>query len=74
MNMTLSATVVDGCLHPDSPLGLPDRSHVTLTIHSSVPDSVRSGLAWESMKRRIREQPLHTGGRKFTRDELHERN
>ncbi len=74
MDMTLSATVVDGSLHPDAPLGLPDQSHVTLTIHSAAPYAVRSGLAWESMKRRIREQPLRSGGRKFTRDELHERN
>jgi len=67
------ATVENGQLTLDEPLVLPDRSRVHLTVEpiSDAPNDPVT--AWESLRQRVRERPVHSGGRHFTRDELHER-
>lgn len=78
--MTTHATgmVIDGQLQLDQPLSLPSRSRVTVTVQSviDVPADWRErmtrGLA--AMQKLKAEHPIGSGGVRFTRDELHERN
>jgi hypothetical protein len=66
------ATVVGGMLKPDEILLFPEQTRVNLTIEplGEMLDPVK---AWDSLKTRLRERPIHGLGRRFTRDELHER-
>ena len=74
MTTQLTATVVDGMLKPDEALPLPDQTRVRLTIEPIQEWSPEGAMAaWESLKARLRERPLHFGGKHFSRDELHER-
>jgi hypothetical protein len=70
----VTATVVDGMLKPDQELPLVDQSRVRLTIEPIEENSSATSVAaWEAIKARLRERPLHFGGERYTRDELHER-
>jgi len=74
MTTQMTATVIGGMLKPDQALPLPDQSRVRLTIEPIEdwsPEKARA--AWEAMKAQLRERPLHLGGKRYTRDELHER-
>jgi hypothetical protein len=74
MTTQVTATLVNGVLKPDQTLQLADQTRVRLTIEPIEdwsPDAARA--AWESLKAQIRERPLHFGGQRYTRDELHER-
>jgi hypothetical protein len=74
MTTHMTATVVDGMLKPDESLRLPNQTRVKLTIESIEDWSPAAALsAWEEIKSRLRERPLHFGGKRYTRDELHER-
>ncbi|HJT35669.1 MAG TPA: hypothetical protein VJ783_26815 [Pirellulales bacterium] len=74
MTTQVTATFVDGMLKPDQPLPLADQTRVKLTIELIEQWShERATAAWESLKSRLRERPIHGGGKRFTRDELHER-
>lgn len=68
----IGGTVVDGELELDEPVPLPPSTRVTVTIES-VSDQDRRQGAWERFQRRIREHPLHLGGRDWTREDLYER-
>jgi len=72
MNTQVTATVVNGVLKPDQALALADHTRVQLRIEPLVnkPDSV---AAWQALKARLRERPIHGPGKGFTRDERHER-
>ena len=72
MKTHVSATLVGGTLKLHEPVELPDHTAVNVTIEPVAGDS-RRAAAWESLKQRIRERPVHSGGRHFTREELHER-
>ena len=73
MSTQVSATFVNGMFKPDKPLPLANRARVRLTIEAIGEWSPESALAaWEAIIARLRERPIH-GGRRFTRDELHER-
>ena len=70
----VTATFVQGMLKPDQALALPDQSRVRLTIEPIEDWSAEEAIAaWESLKARLRARPIHGGGKRFTRDELHER-
>jgi plasmid stabilization system protein ParE len=74
MTTQVTATFVNGMLKPDEALPLADQSRVRLTIEPIEdwsPEAARA--AWEALKAQIREKPLHFGGQRYTRDELHER-
>jgi hypothetical protein len=72
MKGELTAIVVGGMLKPDEELFLPDQTRVRLTIET-IGQKPDASSAWEAVKARLRERPLHGGGKHFTRDELHER-
>jgi hypothetical protein len=74
MSTHVTATFVNGMLKPDEVLPLADQSRVRLTIEPIEDWSpARAIAAWEALKARLRERPIHGGGKRFTRDELHER-
>ena len=85
----VTATVVNGSLQLDEPVDLPDQSRVDVTIETGAADktsrpelskSETAGRdvqsrreAFERFRKLTEEHPLHLGGRRFTREELHER-
>jgi len=70
----VTATFVDGLLRPDRALRLADQSRVRLTIEPIEDWSPAAAVAaWEATKALLRERPLHFGGQRYTRDEVHER-
>lgn len=74
MTTHVTATVVGGMLKPDETLPIADQSRVRLTIEPIEEGHPASALAaWEAIKARLRERPLHFCGQRYTRDELHER-
>lgn len=74
MSTQVTATFVNGMLKPDQPLLLADQARVRLTIEPIEEWSQEGATAaWESLQARLRERPIHGGGRRFTRDELRER-
>ncbi len=65
-----TATVVDGMLRPDEPIGLPNDSRVSVTIETaSGPTTALAAL--HSLQERLTLRPVVTDGRRFTRDELY---
>lgn len=72
MKTELTATIEGGILKPDVALPFPDRTRVKLTIEP-VESENASVAAWERVKERLRLRPIHGGGMRFTREELHER-
>ncbi len=72
MTIQVTATVVGGMLKLDQSLPFEEHGRVKLTIES-LEVSSRSAVAWESLKARIRQRPVHSDGQHYTRDELHER-
>lgn len=79
METQLTGTVIDGTLKLDRPLDLPNNSRVSVTIEpitgpsADTPTDAARREAWERFMQRIQERPVNSGGRHFTRDELHER-
>jgi hypothetical protein len=72
MTSQVTATVVGGMLKPDQELPLADHTRVKLTIEP-ITEELAPAAAWESLKARLRQRPIHGLGRRLTRDELHER-
>ncbi len=72
MAIEITASVVGGLLKPDRALPLPEQTRVRLTIEP-IDAPHAAAMAWESLKARLRERPIHGLGKRFTRDELHER-
>ena len=74
MTTQVEATLTNGVLKPDQPLPLADQTRVRLTIEPIEERSPATALAaWETIKAHLRQRPLHFGGQRYTRDELHER-
>jgi hypothetical protein len=72
MTSQVTATVVGGMLKPDQSLHLPEQTRVQLTIEPIV-EHLDPVAAWESLKARLRARPILGLGKRYTRDELHER-
>ena len=70
----VTATVVGGMLKPDEALPLAEQTRVRLTIEPIEEWSPKKACAaWEAILARLKERPIHGGGLRYTRDELHER-
>jgi hypothetical protein len=74
MTTRTTATVVNGMLKPDERLPLADQTRVNVTIEPIEERSAKAAIAaWESIAARLQKRPLHFGGVRYTRDELHDR-
>jgi hypothetical protein len=74
MTTQMNATVIDGMLKPDQTLPLAEHSRVRLTIEPIQDWSPESAqAAWQAIMARLKERPIHGGGLRLTRDQLHER-
>jgi hypothetical protein len=70
----LTATVVGGVFRPDQPVPLPEQTRVRLTVEPIDAWSPEKGqAAWTAFKALAKDQPLHLGGKRCTREELYER-
>jgi len=72
MKTEITAIVVNGVLKPDTALPFADQTRVKLTIEPVEPETPALA-AWNRLKARLRQRPVHGGGKRFTREELHER-
>jgi hypothetical protein len=72
MTTQVTATVVGGLLKPDQSLPLAEHTRVKLTIEP-IGEKHDPVTAWEALKARLRQRPIHGSGKRYTRDELHER-
>ena len=73
MKTQTTATVVDGMLKLDEPIDLPDDSSVRVTIEAVEESQRRWQDALDALEQLKQERPIHSGSRRYTRDELHER-
>jgi hypothetical protein len=74
MTTQVTTTVIGGLLKPDQALTLADQSRARLTIEPIEEWSPEGAIAaWEAILARLKERPIHGGGLRYTRDELHER-
>jgi len=73
MPQTATGILVGDTIHLDAPVNLPDQTPVTVTVQPIAAARDQAIAAWEATKARLRERPIHGGGKRFTRDELHER-
>jgi hypothetical protein len=72
MRTELTATMINGVPTPDVPLPIPDQTRVRLVVETIEPK--RDPMAaWNAIEERLKLRPIHGGGKRFTRDELHER-
>jgi hypothetical protein len=73
MSQTLTGIVIGGEIQLDQPISLPDQTPVSVTVQP-LPHAKASAIAaWESLQARLAARPIHGGGKRYTRDELHER-
>ena len=73
MKTETTGTVVGGALQLDERLDLPDNSRVRVAVQPLEEWRTRfqNGLnAWKQLRQ---DRPVNSGGRHYTRDELHER-
>lgn len=73
MSITAEAIYENGVLKLQQRLPFAEREHVRVTVEATHPshDTLRRGLA--ALRQLCDEHPIHSGGLRFTRDELHER-
>lgn len=72
MDARVTGTLVDDVVQLDSRVDLPNHCRVAITL-KPLADVSKSAAAWQALKQRIKERPVHSGRKRFTRDELHER-
>jgi len=73
MKTETTGTVVAGVLELDERIDLPDHSRVRVALEPMEKTRTRlqAGLkAWLQLRQ---DKPINSGGRRYTRDELHER-
>ena len=73
MRTETTATVLDGGLELDRRLDLPNQSRVRVAIEPLESWQAKFGAGLESWKEFCEQRPVHAGGRRYSRDELHER-
>ena len=73
MKTTVTGTLLNRIVHLDHSVDLPDNTRVNVEIAPLEEASKDRLAAWEAFQQRIRTHPMRSGGHRFTRDELHER-
>ena len=69
-----TGVVANGSLQLSERLELPDYTPVLITVRPMAFTAEAASAAWEATKQRLASRPIVGPGRRFTRDELHERN
>ena len=72
-NNEISVTYTGGVLKPDERLDLPEGSRLRAVIRSESPDPAAAAKAMDTIRRISESGVFRSGGRKLTRDEMHER-
>jgi hypothetical protein len=76
MTLIVNATITDGLLVPDVPLNLPAQSRVRLVvepIHEAKGEETSPHNPLAELEKLCRDYPIHSGGERLTREQLHER-
>jgi len=73
MAMTTTGTLIAGVVKLDESVDIPNNSRVTIQIRSINESPSKPADAWARLKKRLADHPIHAGGLRYTRDELHER-
>ncbi|MEX2218278.1 MAG: antitoxin family protein [Phycisphaerales bacterium] len=69
---TIWLTYGGGVFKPDEPVDLPEGTRVQVSVWRP-PTPEQSARAWEAIRQISESGAFRSGGKKFTRDELHER-
>lgn len=72
MATEVTATVIGGLLKPDDALSFAENTRVKLRIEPIV-EQPAPQAAWHSLLARLSARPIHGQGKRYSRDELHER-
>lgn len=72
MSIEAHGVVENGSIHLDEVLPLPDQTRVRLLVEP-VAETNSSSAAWERVKKRLQHRPIHGGGLRYSREDLHER-
>lgn len=72
-NGEISLTYANGVLKPDQRLNFPEGARLRATIRPAAPDPAAAQRAMDEIRRISESGVFRSGGRKFTRDQMHER-
>lgn len=83
MKTQVAATYVAGQFKPDDELPLAEDTRVRLIVeviddeadveNKDTWDPQKANAAWQALQTFLEKHPIHGGGKRYTRDELHER-
>ena len=73
MKVLMNATVLDGGLELDEPVGFPDHYRVQVSVEPLPAAEQDWQAAFQAFQELCAERPIDSGGARFSREELHER-
>jgi len=73
MKTETTGTIVSGVLQLDGRIDLPDKSRVRVAVEPLEEWRTRFQTGLKAWKQLCQDRPVNSGGRRYTRDELHER-
>ena len=73
MKTGTTGTIVAGVLQLDGRIDLPDKSRVRVAVEPLGEWRTRFQTGLKAWKQLCQDRPVNSGGRRYTRDELHER-
>ena len=73
MKKIITGTLVDHVIQLDQQVDLPNHSRVSVSIEPIERDAEKAKAALGRFLKRAEDRAFDSGGRRFTRDELHER-
>jgi hypothetical protein len=73
MRTETTGTIVHGGLQLDNLIDLPDQCRVRVAIEPVVDWRSRFNVGLQALQKLCEDRPIHAGGRRYTREELHER-
>jgi hypothetical protein len=69
----ISLTYTGGAFRPDERVDVPEGSRFRALLRPATPDPAAAAKALETLRRISESGSFRSGGRKLTRDEMHER-
>ena len=73
MRTETTGTILHGSLQLDHPIDLPDNSRVRVAVEPEENWRARFNAGLQTLQQLSNDHPIHAGGRRYNRDELHER-